>query len=313
MFNGFSICGYNLMNKFSVIVFVLCLSLVFSLGVNLYMSGQNGVLLGEKSDLSSQVADLAAVNQLQVAELQMVDVLSQVQVQVSLQLRQIGESLVYACEQLSNVGLAGEQARQILTELAENNSVIIDVCTFDLNSTFVTMVPSQYSYLEGTSSRIAYSVFSRSQNPIQPILFDMMLMTEGFNASSLMAPVFDSAGEMIGSVSVIFDPNELIGSVVSGLVEGTSFTMWAIQLDSMEIYDADASQVGLKLLEHPAYEPFADFLAFTQQIISEESGHGTYRLFRTIDSGEIVDKNCFWATVSEYGNQWRLVIIDIIS
>ena len=88
------------MNKSTLIVSTLIIALVASIGFNAYQATQN-------STLSNQ-------NTQQTTKLEMASILTQAQVKINNELQALGNSAIYASQQLSTTGLGGEQARQPL-------------------------------------------------------------------------------------------------------------------------------------------------------------------------------------------------------
>ena len=134
----------------------------------------------------------------------MTSILTQAQVKINSELQALGNSAIYASEQLSATGLGGEQARNLLKSIAQNYSYIIDVSTLDLQGTFVTVEPATYRNLEGSTVTMPYDIFAPSNDPIYPIMSPVYQLEEGVNGSVIMAPIFNSNGAMIGSVSIAF-------------------------------------------------------------------------------------------------------------
>ncbi len=93
----------------------------------------------------TQYMTLDSQNDEAATKLEMQAILGAVQSQVNLELQQLDQSLQTACAQLSATDLKGDQARAILSALAQNNSVIINACTCDAKDVILAVEPSQYS------------------------------------------------------------------------------------------------------------------------------------------------------------------------
>ncbi|MCW3995193.1 MAG: hypothetical protein NWE98_03465 [Candidatus Bathyarchaeota archaeon] len=58
--------------------------------------------------------------------------MAQVRVEVTSELQKIGNSVIYASQQLSTIGLEGEQARAVLAALTADSAFVVNAGTIDL-------------------------------------------------------------------------------------------------------------------------------------------------------------------------------------
>lgn len=279
------------MKKLAVLSILLIAALAASIGCNIYQMNQN----------SSQAA-----------EIDMNNLLSQAQVGINSEIDRMSTSLVYACGELSNTGLNGDDAKAVLTALAANSTYIIDAGTVDLTGTVVTMVPAAYSNMSGVYIGQPDGMNTNSKEPIKATLFDVYPLTEGFSAATMMAPVFDAAGNRIGAVSISFKPSAVINATVTPLVAGTPYSMWAMQKDSLEIYDPDPAQEGLIIFQDSMYQKYSAVFGLVHQIADTPSGQSSYQFPKTLDSSEMLTKQCMWTTIGGYGTEWRLIIVHAV-
>ncbi len=276
------------------------MALAISVGISIYLENQNLALSNEKNA--------------QAAQLEMTSILTQVQVSVEAELRKLGTSLVYASEQLSAIGLAGDQARAVLSALAANSSFTIEAATQNLNRTMITVEPAAYHASEGKTLPPQKWLNTNPVGPIQPCMTTVLPLIVGFSGVSIVAPIFDLNKTLIGTVSIAFDHAALLKASIEQVVAGTPYTMWATQApDGLVIYDADPDQQGLMLFSDPAYAQYPEMLAVMHQIVDEPSGHSTYQYLKTLASGQLVTKECFWTTANAYGGEWRIVIIHVLN
>ncbi len=283
------------MKKATLIVTILIIALIVSIGVNAY-----------------QAITLSNQNKEQATKLEMSTILTQAQVQINAELKKLGDSIVQASEKLSTTELSGEQAREILAELAQNNSAIIDASTLDLTGKFITVEPATYSSIEGTTTTFSYDMFARSNDPIKPIMSGPYLLAEGVNGSVIMAPIFNSNGAIIGSVSLAFDQSALISATATEVCRGTPYVIWASDVEGTMIYEVNKAEEGTNLFTDPTISTWSSLQTFGRQMVSQTAGYGTYEYFNYENTGNTVVKQAYWATIGVYGAGWRLIITNVL-
>ncbi len=286
------------MNKSTLIVSTLIIALVASIGFNAYQATQN-------STLSNQ-------NTQQTTKLEMTSILTQAQVKINSELQALGNSAIYASQQISGTGLGGEQARNLLKSIAQNYSFIIDVSTLDLQGTFVTVEPATYSNLEGSKVTMPYDIFAPSKDPIYPIMSPVYQLEEGVNGSVIMAPIFNSNGAMIGSVSIAFDASALINATATEVSAGTSYVIWASDTDGTMIYEVNKAEEGTNLFADPTISTWSTLQTFSRHMVTEAAGYGTYEYYNYDNAGTTVTKQAYWVTAGIYGEEWRLIITNVL-
>ena len=279
---------------------VLAAALVISIGVAVFVEWQNAALRGQVSILRSE-------NDTQATRLEMVSILSQAQVQVEAELKQMGNTLVYASEQLSTTGLSGDQARAVVSDLAAHGSFRIEAATQDLNRKMITVEPAAFHSSEGKIIGPQKWLNINPDGPILPSMTSTLPLITGHTGVSLAAPIFNTNKTLIGTVSIAFDHVALLNTTISPIIKDTGYAITVIQTNSTIIFDTDASQIG-KDLTDPIYESYPELLSFVHRVAEESSGYGTYKF--TLDgSGQVVSKECYWTTISVYGQEWRLALI----
>jgi hypothetical protein len=289
--------GRLMAHKRELFAVLFIVALIVSAGVNLYYANQTRVLTGQNATLATR--------------LEMDNFLSEGQVAAEAELERIGNSLVYASQQLSFVGLQGDQARAVISALAANSSFIIDAATQDLNSTLILVEPSSYSDVEGENVGTQFWLNTNPNSSITPVLTSVISLAEGFLGVVMAAPVFQN-GAMIGAVSVIFNPATLLNATVGSLLTGKSYGCTIMQLDGLTLYDTDAAQIGKNLFTDAAFAGYTELLTLGHQVAEKSSGYGTYSYIVTLDSAQVVEKECSWTTISAYGTEWRFSLIDSI-
>lgn len=278
------------MNKSKLLAGLLAIALIASLGVNVYFGSQN-LALSNQSGAETK--------------LEMNSILSQAQVAVDAEVQRMGDSLVYASQQLSTVGISGDQARAIVSALAANSSFIIDAATQDLNSIMVTVEPSAFRYSEGREVGKQVWLNPNPNGPITPVMTPVIPLVENLSGVAMAAPVFNANKEIIGTVSVIFDPEVLLNATVTPILEGKSYEFITMQTDGQTLYDNDPAKQPTNILTNPAFASQTELLALTHHIADEYSGYGTYNTSRGHEA--------YWTTLTAYGIEWRLTIIHTLN
>ena len=245
------------------------------------------------------------------ARLQMSSILTQLQFQANAEFGKLNSSLLSACAQLSTAGLNSSQARTILSSLAEEQFVI-NAATCNPNDIIEAVEPAQYSSIEGADiSDQEQNV--RMHQTLQSTMSDAIPLVEGFDGVVMVAPIFDANQTFAGSLSIVFQPNELLNATIAPAVEDTPFSLFAMQIDGRVLYDADPAQEGKMTFTDPSYANYPELLALAHVVAAEPSGYGTYNFPQTLASAEPVHKEAYWTTIGIYGTEWRLLILHTMN
>ncbi|MGD6809226.1 MAG: PDC sensor domain-containing protein [Candidatus Bathyarchaeia archaeon] len=237
--------------------------------------------------------------------------LAQVQSQIKGELQSLDAVLLDACIQLSSTGLTGTQARALLTQLVDSNSLIVNAATADAHDILLAVEPSSYASIEGQDISSQEQDLYMHQT-MRPAMSDMILLVEGFYGVVMVAPVFDSNNQFIGSLSIVIQPYDLIKKYAEPIIEDGTFSLWSMQLNGTLIFDPDPAQQGKNLLTDPIYTDYPEVQAFTSQVVAQNTGYGTYSYYDkdlSDSSGKVVNKEACWTTIGLYTTQWRLVIV----
>jgi len=236
-------------------------------------------------------------------------VLKTVQRAVTAELNRMDAGLKEAAHRLGASGLVGEDARSALKELCSKYSYAVDCAAVDLKGTMVTIEPSPFRKFEGVDISAQEQV-KQIMKTGAPVLSSVFRAVEGFPAVDAEYPVVSPDGQRIGSVSILFHPERLLGSIIAPTVQGMPVDIWVMEKGGLILYDVDMSQIGLDLFRAQLYAPYTELTALGRRIAAVPEGEGIYT-FRRGTSNAIVTKNAFWQTASLYGTEWRLVAIHI--
>jgi hypothetical protein len=272
------------MTKSKIIVIFLAVLLIASIGANVFFA-----------------SFIIAPNSNDQTKLGMVSALSQVQVNIDMELQRMGCSLVYASQQLTNTGLTGAQADAVLSALAANSTFIIDASTQDLNRVMVAVQPSTYSSSIGVDVGEQKWLNTNPDGAITPMLTPVIPMIEGIRGVAMAAPVFDSNKELIGVVSIIFNPQELVSACVAQTPDSAKYEFAAMQTDGYCLYDSEPEYQGINLLTNTTLPDYNLIINSVRQTADNISGYYLYDYSGT-------NWQLYWTTINAFGQNWRLSV-----
>lgn len=253
------------------------------------------------------------------SEAEMLFKLLQLQADVQGSLKDLDLDVANAAQNLSATGLNGSAAREVLRELLDANSNLVEVVTF---SDYGTIIIAECKGCEGgegadisSQDHIAHVLNNKT-----PTFSKQFLLVEGYNGTALAYPVFSSEGKFLGGISAIIEPEKLINALVAPQLQFnistrssiTDYSFWSMHLDGLIAYDRDESQIGKYLFEDKLYQPFTSLLELGEIIVAERVGHGYYSFQVTEGDEMVVTKESYWTTVGLHGREWRLVITKIV-
>lgn len=215
-------------------------------------------------------------------------------------LAEIDQALLDASLGLSETGIEGPDAREVLGDLAGLGPWAVDCITVDLNGTIVEVVPEEYQEVRGNSIKDQEHI-ERLLSTKRPAGLAYIMSVEGFRAMDFASPIFDEEGRLIGAVTILVNSTELFGTALEPYQPGGSANIWAMTPDGTVIYDTNAEEIGRNTFTDPLFQPFSDLLAVAGRVKMERSGKGSYEIFETA-------KEVFWTTVDYQGEEVRLLL-----
>jgi hypothetical protein len=272
---------------------ILAVALIVSLGVNAALYSSNQQLNNDSGAQATHV--------------QMETTLAKAQMSMQGAFKRIEAGCVNASLNLAPYGINGTAARAILNATMAVDSSIINVITYDTSGICRAAEPSSYYMLVGQDMSWAADVQKLLATKM-PQMNNVIETEIGDAGAVLCAPVFDADGVFLGGVSALFNASALMGRVVPPLLNGTTFTTWCIQLDGVEVYDTDPTQIGLNITG-PEYNDYPTVQAMGWRMINETSGFITYSFATALHSGVQVTKECYWTSIGMHAVMWRLVVV----
>jgi hypothetical protein len=272
------------MNRSKIIVIFLSVLLIASIGANIFFA-----------------SFIIAPNSNDQTKLGMVSALSQVQVNIDTELQRIGCSLAYASQQLTHTGLTGAEANAILSALAANSTFIIDAGTQDLNRVMVAIQPSSYSDSIGVDVGEQKWLNTNPDGAITPMMTPVIPLIEGTTGIAMAAPVFNTEKELIGTVSVIFNPQELVSACIAQAPDGAKYEFTAMQTNGYALYDSEPEYQSTNLLTNTSIPGYSLIHTSVSNVANNISGYYLYDY-------EGTNWQLYWTTINAFGQNWRLSV-----
>jgi len=133
---------------------------------------------------------------------------------------------------------------------------------------------------------------------------DYMVLENGMEAYLLSIPI-NISEKYAGYISLSFDPYRLFGPEEQKVLE-KGYNLWVMQMNGVQVFDADVSEAGVNLLTNPDYVMIREM---AQLVAANSSGETTY--VYTADNGtDLVEKTAVWDTLSYGETDWRVVLTN---
>jgi len=281
------------MLKMKLLVLILSVILVVSLAFNVYQQSTISSLSSQnkKEEMASLLLHDGAI--------------------INSELQKLDSVVLDACQKLSGTGLTGAAVEQILNEIyTQNSDIIVNAATADKNDILLAVQPSSYSDIIGEDITDQEQNIEMHQT-MRPTVSNLIQLVEGFPGIVMVAPVFNSNGLFIGSLSIVFLPYELIHPIVKDSIQGI-YTIYALQKNGTLIYD-DSPEQGKNVFTDEEYQGYTELQAFIHNVVNTQSGYGTYSYFDDLSpSRPLVNKEAFWTTIGIHNTEWRLVIAHTV-
>jgi polar amino acid transport system substrate-binding protein len=239
---------------------------------------------------------------------EMEQLLIQAEAAINAELLRLDRLLSNACQQLSTTGLTGSEAEKILDSLCTQNSNLITYsATADKNDLLLVVQPSKYSSI--TDQDIKHQEQNiEMHKTMRPTLSNFVYLGDGISGVMMVSPVFDSNEQLIGSLTIAFQPYQLIYPIVKDSTKGV-YTIYALQQNGTLIYDVTTEEQGKNIFTDESYAGHTELLTFIHQVVDTRSGYGTYSYFDDlVASRPLASKEAYWTTIGIHNTDWRLVI-----
>ncbi len=216
-----------------------------------------------------------------------------------------------AAEKIARSGLQGEETRGILNGLCRKYPYLTDCSTSDLQGRMITVAPEVYRQYEGTetattdASKQFFADFAQNR---KPMLSNVFRAVEGIDGVVLVRPVITEKGELLGMVSALFKPGDLLDGTIAPAAEVRALKVNVAQTDGLTIYCSNGLETGKNLLTDPRYVNYPELEAMGKKMVAQQTGSAEYT-YTSDTTGRPVTKTAVWTTLALHGTEWRLVSI----
>ncbi|MDA8124077.1 MAG: cache domain-containing protein [Deltaproteobacteria bacterium] len=228
---------------------------------------------------------------------------------ISAEFSRLDAALKGSARKLGAVGLTGDSARPALAELCGSFAFAVDCAAVDARGRMVTVEPPPYRHVEGSDISAQPQVKEVIKKK-KPVLSAVFRAVEGFAAADLEYPVSTPDGRYIGSVSLLFKPEQFLSQLLTPLLKGLPVDICVMDKKGRILYDADPAQIGQNLFRSPLFRSYPQLLKLGRRMAAEKAGSGSYR-YKVRGENRTAAKNGYWSTVSLYGTEWRVVTIHV--
>ncbi len=216
-----------------------------------------------------------------------------------------------AAEKIAKSGLQGEETRGILNGLCRKYPYLTDCSASDPQGKMITVAPEAYRRYEGTetaTTEASKKFFADFVENRKPMLSNVFRSVEDIDAVVLVRPVITEDGELLGTVSALFKPGDLLDGTIAPAAEVRAMKVNVAQTDGLTIYCSNGIETGKNLLTDQRYKAYPELVAMGEKMVAQRTGSAEYT-FISDAIGKPVIKTAFWTTVGLHGTEWRLVSI----
>ncbi|MFA5512273.1 MAG: hypothetical protein WC313_07465 [Candidatus Kapaibacterium sp.] len=196
--------------------------------------------------------------------------------------------------------------RNILTSTLSRFSEVYEVVYVDSLGILKYLEPEEYKESEGTDISEQSHVVQLFETK-QRVISNIFWLVEGYHAIVMESPIIKD-DKCVGSISPIFKPHELIGSLTTEIQATGVDDFWVMDDTGYIIYDTDPFQIGRNIFTDSLYADFPTLHTATSIILAGESGKTEYS-FLSKEKDKTVHKDVWWRTSDYYGTKWKFCIV----
>lgn len=223
----------------------------------------------------------------------------------------LDNDLANAARRLSTMDLKGSDARKILKELMIGRSSIINCAIVDDSGKMVTVQPPEYRSYEGKDISKEPHIITLLETKM-PVMSNSFISIENVHSIAFEYPIFSDSGQFRGAVSIIIKYAVYFDYLLAKMVRDLPCKIWVMQPDGLILYDQDPTQISRNIFTDDMFRPFQGLIDFSKGVASEKNGAGSYDFYtKGLEDKTVVKKDAIWDTVGIYGNEWRVVAMEI--
>lgn len=185
-------------------------------------------------------------------------------------------------------------------------SELFEMAYVDSNKILRYVEPGEFKDSEGADISYQEHVVKLFETK-QRVLSNIFQLVEGYHAVVMETPIIRD-DKCLGSVSPIFKPQDLIGSLITEIKNNPVDDFWVMDATGKIIYDTDSSQIGRVVFTDPLYADYPQLHTASNIIIAGESGKTQYS-FLNKEKTKTVHKDVWWRTSDYYGTKWKFCIV----
>ncbi len=194
-----------------------------------------------------------------------------------------------------------ENGRQALATLYQRTTLTHDLLIADENRIVRAVYPNNIISTLGQNLS-SYPPNKEIFAGTDVYVSDYMVLENGMEAYLLSVPI-EISNEYAGYISLSFDPYRLFGPEEQKVFE-KGYNLWVMQMNGVQVFDADVSEAGVNLLTDPDYAMIREM---AELVAANSSGETKY--VYTADIGtDVVEKTAVWDTLSFGEKDWRVVL-----
>ena len=206
---------------------------------------------------------------------------------------------------LSATGLSGADAEKAISKNLLKDPWAVSAVTISKDGIVMAAVPPGSAGGVGTDLSGMAPVIT-ANGAKAPLVSGVFTAVEGFSAVSQSCPVYSPAGEYLGYVDIVYEPQVFLARQIGNVTPGPEYSVWVAQADGTQLYDIKGEEIGKNILTDPSYSDpvLHETLA---RIAAEPNGTGTYAYWDS-DWNRFVTKEAVWETAGLDGAVWRVVV-----
>lgn len=226
---------------------------------------------------------------------------------LSQHLNVLDDSLEAAAKKAGEAGPNNDKLRRILSELYKSNPDSVD-CTFvGIKGIMNVVEPAKYKSFEGADISKQEQVV-RLHKTKKPVMSKLFLSVEKVYSIDVEYPVFSHDKKLQGSISILFEPEKLVGTVLNPYMKKTPHRYLIVQNNGICVFDSKKKLVGKDLKKEADPKKYPQLAIAIKDITKDRDGRGIYNVI-VQDVGPDTDENVLWTTVELYDTEWRIVLI----